>query len=222
MTVHALAHRPLTVEAVAEFLGLPAAPPVPEDDEDAVGEEVRRRGWEGEDRLVCDSYRTAHGHVMCSETLSPFGDPDARAFLVFGELYPVDPHDESLANASWLNGLLDAWQKLPGWSGRRPATARDCEDLLAQAAQMVGDHLGASPERTVLSSEALAAGPRLTQRVWRTAGHAVVLGPAPDNGPYGYLTHLQLSCTPLACGPELPPAGDEDGMAAWIGAHVDW
>ncbi|MFJ9825126.1 hypothetical protein ACIRSU_12200 [Streptomyces sp. NPDC101160] len=220
-TVHALAHRPLTAAAVAEFLGLPAAPPVPED-ADAVEEEARRRGWEWEDGLVCESYRTAHGHVMCSDVFSPFGDPDARAFLVFGELYPVDPHDERMANGPWLNGLLDAWEKQPGWTGRRPCTEQDCENVLAQAAQVVSAHLGAPPERTVLSSAAVAAGPDLTQRIWRTATHAVVLGPAADNGPYGYLTHLQLSCTPLTAGPELPPADDEDGLVAWITAHVDW
>ncbi|MER5202607.1 hypothetical protein [Streptomyces sp. NPDC002825] len=49
-----------------------------------------------------------------------------------------------------------------------------------------------------------------------------MLGPAADKGPYGYLTHLQPSCTPLDAGPELPHAEDEDGPAAWIAAHIDW
>ncbi|MCC3777513.1 hypothetical protein [Streptomyces sp. UNOB3_S3] len=84
------------------------------------------------------------------------------------------------------------------------------------------DHLGAPPERTVLSSSAMVAGPALTNRVWRTPTHALILGPAADNGPYGYLTHLQLSCTPLSCGPELPSADDEDGLDDWIATHIDW
>lgn len=50
----------------------------------------------------------------------------------------------------------------------------------------------------------------------------LVLGPAADNGPYGYLTHLQLSLTPLTCAPELPPAADENALEAWISAHIDW
>ncbi|GAA3818357.1 hypothetical protein GCM10023083_59820 [Streptomyces phyllanthi] len=49
-----------------------------------------------------------------------------------------------------------------------------------------------------------------------------VLGPAPDNGLYAYLTHLQLSCTPLSCGLDLPSADDEDGLTRWVSAHVDW
>ncbi|ORT57161.1 hypothetical protein BKD26_26075 [Streptomyces sp. CB03238] len=84
------------------------------------------------------------------------------------------------------------------------------------------EHLGTTPERTILSSTALVTGPALTHRVWRTPTHALVLGPAADNGPYGYLTHLQLSYTPLACGPDLPPEDNEDGLATWITAHVDW
>ncbi|WP_245727813.1 hypothetical protein [Streptomyces vietnamensis] len=219
--VHALAHRPLTTEAVAELVALPAVPPVP-DDVDAVEAEVRLRGWHWEDALVCESFRTAHGHVLCTDVVSPFGCPEARTFLVFGEVYPVDPHDEDMANASWLYGLVDRWQEQPGWSGSRPSTVEACEAVLARAARAVTDHLGTPPERTVLSAESLVTGPPLTHRIWRTATHALVLGPAADNGPYGYLTHLQLSCTPLDCGPGLPPAEDEDGLAAWIAAHIDW
>ncbi|MEU8548183.1 hypothetical protein AB0C81_14540 [Streptomyces roseoverticillatus] len=219
--VHALAHRPLTPAAVAEFVGLPAAPYV-SDEFDEVDVEVERRGWCWEDSLVCESYRTAEQHVLCSDVVSPFGDPDARTFLVFGELYPVDPHDEGMTNGSWLYGLMDRWQEQPGWSGRRPCTDQDCEAVLAQAAQTVTEHLGAPPERTVLSSSAVVAGPALTHRVWRTPTHALILGPAADNGPYGYLTHLQLSCTPLSCGPDLPSADDEDGLADWVTAHIDW
>ncbi|MEV4428887.1 hypothetical protein AB0K23_26580 [Streptomyces sp. NPDC049602] len=219
--VHALAHRPLTAEAVAELVALPAVPPVPEDS-DAVDAEVELRGWAWEDALVCDSFRTAHGHVLCSDVVNPFGCPDARTFLVFGELYPVDPHDEDMANASWLYGLVGHWQEQPGWSGSRPSTVSECEDVLVRAARVVTEHLGTEPERTVLSAEGVVTGPALTHRVWRTPTHALVLGPASDNGPYGYLTHLQLSCTPLICAPELPPADDEDGLAAWIAAHIDW
>lgn len=219
--VHALAHRALTAAAVAELVALPTAPHVP-DDADAVAAELRRRGWSWEHELVCDSFRTGHGQVLCTDGFSPFGCPDARSFLVFGELYPVDPEDEDLTNGPWLYGLMDDWQRQPGWSGRRPATDQDCEAVLAQAARAVTEHLGTDPERTLLSSEAVVTGPPLTHRVWRTPTHALVLGPAADNGPYGYLTHLQLSCTPLACGPDLPPADDEDGLAKWISAHVDW
>ncbi|MFE7515080.1 hypothetical protein ACFU8I_28180 [Streptomyces sp. NPDC057540] len=219
--VHALAHRPLTPGAVAELVTLPAVPPVP-DDSDAVDAEVRLRGWVWEDSLVCESYRTAHGHVLCTDVFSPFGSPEARTFLVFGEVYPVDPHDEDMANASWLYGLVDRWREQPGWSGSRPSSADACETVLTDAARVVTGQLGAEPERTTRSAEGLVTGPALTHRVWRTATHALVLGPAPDNGPYGYLTHLQLSCTPLDCAPDLPPAGDEDGLAEWIAAHIDW
>ncbi|MEU1790582.1 hypothetical protein ABZ553_32860 [Streptomyces sparsogenes] len=222
--VHALAHRPLPPEAVAELIALPTAPRAPDgvDTFDAVEAEMRQRGWSWQHELVTDSYRTGYGHLLCTDGESPFGDPEARHFVVFGELYPVDPDDGSMTNGRWLYDLMDDWQRLPGWTGRRPSTDQDCEAVLAQAAQAVTDHLGTPPERTLPSSEALAAGPPLTQRIWRTPTHALVLGPAPDNGPYGYLTHLQLSCTPLSCGPELPPADDEEGLTEWISAHVDW
>ncbi|NGO79238.1 hypothetical protein G6045_26820 [Streptomyces sp. YC504] len=84
------------------------------------------------------------------------------------------------------------------------------------------EQLGAGPERTVVSDATVVTGPAMTHRIWRTATHALVVGPHADNGPYGYLTHLQLSLTPLGCGPELPPAGDEKALAQWITAHVDW
>ncbi|MGW7455911.1 hypothetical protein [Streptomyces sp. NPDC054787] len=221
LPARALAHRPLKTAAVAELLELPAAPHVPEDF-DAVDTEVRQRGWRWEHDLVCDSFRTAHGHVVCTDGMSPFGRSDARTFLVFGELYPVDPDDEGMDNESWLYSLIDDWQVQPGWSGRRPCTDQDCEAVLAQAAQAVTEHLGAAPERTILSSAAVVTGPALTHRVWRTSTHALVVGPAADNGPYGLLTHLQLSCTPLTCGPDLPQTDDEDALARWITAHVDW
>lgn len=156
--------------------------------------------------------------------LHPFGHPDVRHFLVFGEVYPVDPDDDDghTGNGPWLYGLMDDWQKLPGWSGCRLGTDLDCEGVLARAAQAVTECLGSGPERTIVSTAAVVTGPALTHRVWRTPTHALVLGPASDNGPYGYLTHLQLSLTPLSCGPELPPEEDEDGLARWITAHVDW
>ncbi|CAL9338514.1 hypothetical protein [Streptomyces sp. enrichment culture] len=221
IAVHALAHGPLTTDAVAEFVALPSVPPVP-DDVDAVDEEVRRRGWGWQHALVCDSFLTGHGHIVCTDGISPFGQADARRFLVFGEVYPVDPEDDEMVNGPCLYGLMDEWQRLPGWNGLRPGTDRDCEAVLARAAQAVTEHLGAGPERMIPSSESLAAGPPLTHRVWRTATHALVLGPAPDNGPYGYLTHLQLSSTPLDCGPDLPPADDTDGLTKWISTHIDW
>jgi hypothetical protein len=209
----------LTAAAVAELVALPSEPQVSDDAVEAV---VEQRGWSWEHELVCDSLRTGHGHVLCTEGYIPFGRPDARHFLVFGEVYPVDPDDESMANEPWLSPLMDDWQRQPGWSGRRPGTVQDCENVLTQAARAVTECLGAAPERTVVSSAAVVTGPALTHRVWRTPTHALVLGPAADNGPYGYLTHLQLSYTPLHCGPELPPQEDEDGLAGWITAHVDW
>ncbi|WEO93014.1 hypothetical protein A6P39_002325 [Streptomyces sp. FXJ1.172] len=218
--VHALVQRPLTTEAVAELLALPDVSRIPEEF-DAVDEELRRRGWEWQHKLVCDSFRTGHGHVLCSDYGSPFGEPDARCFLVFGEIYPVDPGDEDMRNEEWLNGYIEGWQQLPGWTCRRPSTDQDCEAVLAQAARAVTEHLGTVPER-ILVSAAVAAGPALTHRIWRTATHALVLGPAEDHGPYGYLTHLRLSCTPLGCGPDLPPASDEDALVRWIVAHTSW
>ncbi|MET7621926.1 hypothetical protein [Streptomyces sp. NPDC005408] len=219
--VHALAHRPLTAAAVAELLDLPTAPPVAEDF-DALDSELRRRGCGWEHELVADSFRTGSAHVLCTDGPSPFGTPEARHFLVFGELYPVDPDDEDLDNGPWLYELMADWQQQPGWTGHRPATVQDCETVLAQAAQTVTEHLGAAPERTILSDAAVVTGPSLTHRVWRTPTHALVVGPAADNGPYGYLTHLQLSYTPLTCGPELPPADDEDALPGWITSHIDW
>ncbi|MET9439100.1 hypothetical protein [Streptomyces sp. NPDC006551] len=218
-SVHALAHRPLTVPAVAELVGLPTEPPVPEE---VVEEMVRRRGWSWEHSLVCDSLVTGHGHVLCSESYIPFGHTDTRHFLVFGEIYPVDPEDEAMRNGRWLFDLMDDWQKQPGWTGTRPATVEDCEDVLARAAQAVTGHLGSAPERTITCEAAFVAGPAMTHRVWRTPTHALILGPSPDNGPYGYLTHLQLSYTPLACGPDLPPEQDENALQKWITTHVDW
>ncbi|MEC4018271.1 hypothetical protein [Streptomyces sp. H27-D2] len=219
--VHALAHRPLPAAAVSELVALPTAPHVPDND-NVIAAEMQQRGWSWEPDLVCDSFRTGYGHVLCSDGHSPFGHPDARHFLVFGELYPLDPDDESMTNGPWLYDIMDDWQQLPGWSGRRPCNDQDCETVLAQAAQAVTEHLGTAPERTIPSSAAVVTGPALTHHIWRTPTHALVLGPAADNGPYGYLTHLQLSHTPLACGPDLPAADDEDGLARWITAHVDW
>ncbi|MEU6511603.1 hypothetical protein [Streptomyces sp. NPDC046942] len=219
--VHALVHRPLTVQAVAELVALPTAPQVP-DDSDAMTEEMRRRGWEWEHQLVCDSFRTAHQHVVCDEYGNPFGNAGSRTFLVFGEVYPVDPSDEDMRNGPWLYGYIEGWEQVPGWVSRRPSTDEDCEAVLAQAAQAVTEHLGEAPERTTASSYTAGIGPELTHRIWRTPTHALILGPTADNGPYGYLTHLQLSSTPLTCAPDLPPAGDKDGLDRWIAAHIDW
>ncbi|MFF8995069.1 hypothetical protein ACF09H_35110 [Streptomyces sp. NPDC014983] len=218
--VHALAHRPLTPEAVAELVALPFEAPVGED-HDAVEEELRRRGWDRED-LVCESFRTGHGHVLCSEDYSPFGELEARTFLVFGQMYPVDPDDEKMVNGTWLNGYMEGWERVPGWSGLRPATDQDCESVLKQAAEAVTEVLGSAPERTLVSAHTVGPGPALTHRVWRTPTHALVLGPSADEGPYGYLTHLQLSSSPLSRAPALPPADDEQALADWITAHIDW
>lgn len=113
--VHALAHRPLTTEAVAELVALPTEQPVPDDFDaiDAIDAEIRQRGWSWEHERVCNSFRTGNSHVLCSEGLSPFGHPNIRHFLVFGELYPLDPDDESMTNGPWLYGLMDDWQQLP-------------------------------------------------------------------------------------------------------------
>ncbi|MFF0076848.1 hypothetical protein [Streptomyces sp. NPDC005494] len=220
ISVHALAHRPVTAAVVAELVALPAV--AAPDTDDVMAAEMQRRGWSWEHELVCDSVRTGYGHILCTDGYDPFGRPDARRFLVFGELYPVDPDDKDMANGPWLYDIMDDWQRLPGWSGRRPCTDQDCEAVLAEAEQAVTEHLGSGPERTLLSSAAVVTGPPLTHRIWRTPTHAVVLGPAADNGPYAYLTHLQLSLTPLTCGPALPAAEDEDGLTAWISTHVDW
>ncbi|MFI6284547.1 hypothetical protein ACIBCM_07290 [Streptomyces sp. NPDC051018] len=217
--VHALAHRPLTVAAVAELVGLPAEPQVPEAGAEAV---VQRRGWVWEHSLVCDALVTGHGHVLYSDSYVPFGYPEARHFLVFGEVYPVDPDDEEGRNGRWLFGLMDDWRKQPGWAGVRPGTVQDCEDVLDRAARSVAECLGSAPERTIVSDAAVVTGPAMTHRVWRTPTHALVLGPAADNGPYGYLTHLQLSYTPLRRDLDLPPGEDADALEKWITARVDW
>ncbi|MFJ3213744.1 hypothetical protein [Streptomyces flaveolus] len=95
--VHALAHCPLTPAAVAEFPNLPQQAPVA-DDFDAFDAVVRAQGWSWEHECLTDSYRTGFGHPLCTEGDTPFGDPTARRFLAFGELYPVDPDDEDLDN----------------------------------------------------------------------------------------------------------------------------
>ncbi|MFB8040830.1 hypothetical protein ACFC8F_05955 [Streptomyces hydrogenans] len=217
--VHALAHKSLTVSAVADFIGCPFEPRVPEQD---VEEVVERRGWSWEHSLVCDSLVTHHGLVLCSESYVPFGFPDARHLLVFGEVYPIDENDDEMRNGPWLFPIVDGWQKQPGWTGKRPATVDDCESVLTRAAQAVTAYLGSTPERTIVSDATTVTGPAMTHRIWRTPTHALVLGPHADNGPYGYLTHLQLSLTPLACAPDLPPAHDTDALNRWITAHVDW
>ncbi|EFL29317.1 hypothetical protein SSOG_09031 [Streptomyces himastatinicus ATCC 53653] len=209
----------MTAAAITELLALPTEPRLCDDD--AIDAKLRGRGWSMAD-LVCEAFHTGGGHVLGTDDLNPFGNPDARHFLVFGQLYPLDPDDERMTNGPWLYDLMDHWAQQPGWGGRRMCTDQDCEVVLAQAAQAVTEHLGTPPERTALSSDAMVAGPALTHRIWRTPTHALILGPAADTGPYGYLTHLQLSYTPLACGPGLPAAGDEDGLAGWIATHIDW
>ncbi|QLJ06321.1 hypothetical protein HZZ00_15720 [Streptomyces sp. NEAU-sy36] len=83
--------------------------------------------------------------------------------------------------------------------------------------------LGAGPERTLVSDHTVGFGLALTHRIWRTPTHALILGPSADAGPYGYLTHLRLSQTPLSCAPGLPPAGaeHEEALKTWITAHTD-
>ncbi|MFI8320688.1 hypothetical protein [Streptomyces sp. NPDC085529] len=217
--VHALAHKPLAVAAIADFIGYPFEQRIPEE---AFAEAVERRGWSWADDLVCDALLTNHGHVLLSESYVPFGFPDTRHLLVFGEVYPVDEDDHEMGNGPWLFPIVDDWQKQPGWTGKRPATVEDCERVLARAAQAVTVCLGSSPERTIVSDAAVVTGPAMTHRVWRTPSHALVLGPHADNGPYGYLTHLQLSLTPLACAPDLPSADDTGALRRWITVHVDW
>ncbi|WP_233415554.1 hypothetical protein [Streptomyces sp. N35] len=222
LPVHALAHRPLTPEAVAELLALPATTEL-RGDEDATDAELARRGWTTDDAVFDGYMRTGHGHMHCCDNpYEPFGDPEGLHLLAFGELYPVDPEDEDMTNGPWLYGQMEDWATQPGWTGLRPATVGDCEAVLAQAAQAVTEQLGAGPERTVVCDATVVTGSAMTHRIWRTATHALVLGPHADNGPYGYLTHLQLSLTPLDCGPELPPAEDEKALTRWITAHVDW
>ncbi len=220
--VHALAHCPLTQAAVAEFLSLPLQPAADETDFDALDAVLRARGWSWEHECLTDSYRTGFGHPLCTEGDTPFGDREARSFLVFGELYPVDEDDEDLTNMSWLGELMDDWGRAPGWTVRRPSTVEACVEMLDQAADAVAAHLGAAPERTVVSHAAVVTGPPMPHRIWRTPTHAVIVGPHADNGPYGYLTHLQLASSPLDQAPELPHAGDTEALDRWIEAHVDW
>ncbi len=220
--VHALAHRQLTPEAVAELLALPDATGLREDD-DAIDAELARRGWTSEGVDLDGYLRTGLGHLHCCDSpYAPFGDPGGRHFLVFGEVYPVDPDDEEMDNGSWLFETMDSWELQPGWTSLRPATVADCEAVLAEAARAVTEQLGAEPERILVSDASVVTGPAMTHRIWRTATHALIVGPHADNGPYGYLTHLQLSCTPLGQGPELPPAQDEKALEEWIITHVDW
>ncbi|MFE2588484.1 hypothetical protein ACFXDD_05875 [Streptomyces anthocyanicus] len=220
-SVHALAHCSLTPDAVAEFLALPHQPAVT-GDFDALDVVLRARGWSWEHECVTDSYRTGFGHVLCAEGGTPFGDPTARRFLAFGELYPVDPDDPDLDNVSWLGALVDDWGRAPGWTVRRPATVDACTEVLDRAAAAVTAHLGAAPEVTVISDAAVVTGPPMPHRIWRTGTQAVVLGPHADNGPYGYLTHLQLAASPLNLAPELPPTRETAALDRWIEAHVDW
>ncbi|CAM5397822.1 hypothetical protein STENM223S_10945 [Streptomyces tendae] len=219
--VHALAHCSLSPAAVAEFLALPqqTSPGEEFDDLDAA---VRARGWSWEHDRLTDACRTGFGHLLCTEGNTPFGDPTARRFLAFGELYPLDPDDEDLANMSWLGELVDDWGRAPGWTVRRPSTVEACIEVLDRAADAVTTHLGAAAERTVTSDAAVVTGPAMPHRIWRTATHAVIVGPHADNGPYGYLTHLQLAASPLGLAPELPPADDTAALDRWIETHVDW
>jgi hypothetical protein len=219
--VHALAHCPLTPAAAAEFLTLPQQP-VPADDSDALDTVMRARGWEWEHECLTDAYRTGFGHPLYTEGETPFGDPTAQCFLVFGELYPVDPHDEDLVNMPWLDKVVDKWGRAPGWTVQRPSTVETCTEALDRAADAVTAHLGAPPERTVISDAAVMTGPPMPHRIWRTATHAVIVGPHVDNGPYGYLTHLQLAASPLGLAPGLPPADDTAAVDRWIETHVDW
>jgi len=219
--VHALAHCPLTPAAVAEFLALPQQPAA-EGDFDALDAVLRARDWSWEHECLTDSYRTGFGHPLCTEGDTPFGDPTARSFLAFGELYPVDPDDEDLVNMPWLGELVDNWGQAPGWTVQRPSTVEACVEVLDRAAEAVAAHLGAAPELTITSDAAVVTGPPMPNRIWRTATQAVIVGPHADNGPYGYLTHLQLAASPLTLAPELPPADDTAELDRWIRTHVDW
>ncbi|MGV9279890.1 hypothetical protein [Streptomyces sp. NPDC003730] len=219
--VHALAHCSLSPAAVAEFLALPQQP-APGKEFDALDAAVRARGWSWEHDCLTDAYRTGFGHPLCTEGNTPFGDPAARRFLAFGELYPLDPDDEDLANMSWLGELVDDWGRAPGWTVQRPSTVEACVEVLDRAADAVTAHLGAAAERTVTSDAAVVTGPAMPHRIWRTATQAVIVGPHADNGPYGYLTHLQLAASPLGLAPELPPADDTAALERWIETHVDW
>ncbi|MGV9289027.1 hypothetical protein [Streptomyces sp. NPDC003719] len=219
--VHALAYCSLTPAAVAEFLALPQQPSI-ENDFDALDTVLLARGWSWEHECLTDSYRTGFGHPLCTEGDTPFGDPTVRSFLAFGELYPVDPDDEDLVNMPWLGKVVDNWGQAPGWTVQRPSTVEACVEVLDRAAEAVAAHLGAAPELTITSDAAVVTGPPMPNRIWRTATQAVIVGPHADNGPYGYLTHLQLAASPLALAPELPPADDTAELDRWIRTHVDW
>ncbi|TDT42121.1 hypothetical protein EV562_10190 [Streptomyces sp. BK208] len=219
--VHALAQCSLSPAAVAEFLALPRQP-VSGEEFDVLDAAVRARGWSREHDCLTDAYRTGFGHLLCTEGNSPSADPAARRFLAFGELCPLDPDDEDLANLSWLGELVDDWGRAPGWTVRRPSTVEACVEVLDRAADAVTAHLGSPAERTVTSDAAVVTGPAMPHRIWRTDTEAVIVGPHADNGPYGYLTHLQLAASPLGLAPELPPADDTAALDRWIETHVDW
>ncbi|WP_237773382.1 hypothetical protein [Streptomyces luteocolor] len=166
--------------------------------------------------------------MVHSDGCQPFGHSDVRCLLVFGHFYPAPSSEEVAAGRDegaddpWLLGIMDNWQKADGWTGSGQPTVADCENVLADAARAVTEHLGAGPERTVASSPSIAAGSPLPHRIWRTPTHALILGPLSDHGPYGYLTHLALVHAPLDQNAPLPDADDTEGLIRWIVTHADW
>ncbi|MFD4370578.1 hypothetical protein [Streptomyces sp. NPDC058486] len=56
----------------------------------------------------------------------------------------------------------------------------------------------------------------------RSWEHGLIDGAVVVTDPYGYLTHLQLSYTPLGYSPDLPAEQDGAALERWVIAHVDW
>lgn len=214
MTVKALAHSPLTTEAVRELLEIPESPPVPDDDFIAHSEKVL--GW-GFTDLVCDADLTRHGHVLSYDVDNPLGNPEAAFHLVFGEAYPYRPDMPDEAES--LTDDVRTWAETPGWHFRTDPGLDGCEAVLAEAAQTVSAVLGCPPQQTVRTDDHFSMGPHALCRIWRTSGHAVVLTPLADEGPYGYLTHLALALLPCPAEEELP--ADDTALKNWVLKRID-
>jgi hypothetical protein len=206
-----MANLPLTPAAVRELMSLPMMEPVPADRMDEVAEGL---GWESTD-LVCEAERTRSGHVLwTSDYFASLGNPESTFVLTFANSYPQDGdgqiHDP-------LVDLMQEWGNQPGWRLVTAPTMAECEAVFAEAVSVVTAELG-PPLRTVRDSDhCLATDPPYT--IWRWGNHGLVVGPVPDNGPYGYLTMGVLVLHPWSADEALPE--DDLDLAHWIRDRIE-
>ena len=183
-----MAWLPLTPAAIQELLSLPCMEPIPKD---GLNEVAKQLGWKSSDLVDC-AERTRSGHVLwASNYFASMGDPESTFVLTFANTYP----ENADGSDDWAD-LMQEWGEQPDWLFATAPTTAQGEAVFAEAVSVVTAELG-PPLRTARDGDhCLATDPPYT--IWRWNNHGLVVGHAPDNGPYGNLTMGVLALPPMA------------------------